>query len=38
MPAGVSGIFIKIKYHWSHYGPGDESCSKKNKYQEYVLV
>jgi len=37
IPAGVSGIFIDIKSFRSHYGPGVESASNRNEYQEYVL-
>ena len=32
--AGVSGFFIHIK---SHYGPGVDSASNRNDYQEYFL-
>ena len=35
--AGVSGFFIDIKSFGSHYGPGVESPSNKNEYQEYFL-
>ena len=34
IPAGVSGFFIDIK---SHYGPGVDSASNRNEYQEYFL-
>ena len=37
MPAGVSGFFIGIKSFRSHYGPGVESASKGNEYQEHFL-
>ena len=33
IPAGVSGFFIDIK----SYGPGVDSASNKNEYQEYFL-
>ena len=36
-PAGVSGFFIDIKSFRSHYGPGVDSSSNRNKYQEYFL-
>jgi len=35
--AGVSGIFIDIKSFQSHYGPGVDSTSYRNVYQEYFL-
>jgi len=34
IPAGVSGFFIYIK---SHNGPGIDSASNRNEYQEYFL-
>jgi len=34
IPAGVSGFFIDIKSFRSHYGPGVESASNGNEYQE----
>jgi len=34
---GVSGFFIDIKSSRSQYGPGVESASKRNEYQEYFL-
>jgi len=34
IPAGVSGFFIDIKSFRSHYGPGVDSASKRNGYQE----
>jgi len=37
IPAGVSGFFIDIKSFQSHYGPGVDSASNKNDYQEYFL-
>ena len=37
IPAGVSGFFIDIKFFQSHYGPGVESASNRNEYQEYFL-
>jgi len=30
-------IFIDIKYFRSHYGPGVDSTSNRNEYQEYSL-
>ena len=35
IPAGVSGFFVDIKTFRSHYGPGDDSASNRNEYQEY---
>jgi len=32
-----SGFFIDIKYFQSHYGPGVDSASNRNEYQEYFL-
>ena len=37
VPAGVSGFFIDIKSFRSHYGPGVDSASKRNEYQQYFL-
>ena len=37
IPAGVSGFFIDIKSFRSHYGPGVDSASNTNEYQEYFL-
>ena len=37
IPAGVSGILIDIKFFRSHYGPGVDSASNRNEYQEYFL-
>jgi len=36
-PAGVSGFFIDIKFLRSHYGPGVDPASNRNKYQEHFL-
>ena len=36
-PAGVSGFFIDIRSFRSHYGPGVDSASNRNEYQEYFL-
>ena len=36
-PAGVSGFFIDIKSFRSRYGPGVDSASNINQYQEYFL-
>ena len=38
IPAGVSGFFIDIKSFQSHYGPGVDSASNRNEYQEYFLM
>jgi len=37
IPDGVSGFFIGIKSFRSHYGPGVDSASNRNEYQEYFL-
>jgi len=37
IPAGVNGIFIDIKFFRSHYGPGVDSASNRNEYQEHFL-
>ena len=37
IPAGVIGFFIDIKSFRSHYGPGVDSASNRNKYQEHFL-
>ena len=37
IPAGVSGFFIDIKSFRPHYGPGVDSASNRNEYQEYFL-
>ena len=37
IPAGVSGFLIDIKSFRSHYGPGVDSASKRNEYQEYFM-
>jgi len=37
IPAGVSGFFIDIKSYRSHYGPGVDSASNRNEYQEHFL-
>jgi len=37
IPAGVSGFFIYIKSFRSHRGPGVDSASNRNEYQEYLL-
>ena len=36
-PAGVGGFFIDINSFRLHCGPGVESASNKNEYQEYFL-
>jgi len=37
IPASVSGFFIDIKFFRSLYGPGVDSASNRNEYQEYFL-
>jgi len=35
--AGISGFFIDVKSFRSRYGPGVDSASNRNEYQEYFL-
>ena len=37
IPASVCGFFIDTKSFRSHYGPGVDSASNRNEYQEYFL-
>ena len=37
IPVGVNGFFIEVKSFRSHYGPGVDSASNTNEYQEYLL-
>jgi hypothetical protein len=37
MPAGVSGFFIDVKSLRSYYGPGVDSVTNRNEYQEHFL-
>jgi len=37
IPDGVIGFFIDIKSFRSHYGPGVDSVSNRNEYQEHFL-
>jgi hypothetical protein len=37
IPAGVVGNFVDIKSFRSHYGPGVDSASNRNEYQEHFL-
>ena len=37
MPGCISGFFIDIKFFRSHYGPGVDSASNRNEYQDYFL-
>jgi len=37
IPASVSVFFIDIKSFRSHYGPGVDSVSNRNEYQEHFL-
>ena len=37
IPAGVIEFFVDIKSFRSHYGPGFESASNRNEYQDYFL-
>ena len=36
-PTLTSGLFIDIKSFRSHYGPGVNSASDRNEYQEHFL-
>ena len=37
IPAGALEFFIDIKYFRSHYGPGFDSASNRNEFQEHFL-
>ena len=37
IPGSASGFFIDIKSFRSQYGPGVDSASNRNEYQEYFL-
>ena len=37
IPPGVNEFFIYIKLFRSHYGPGVDSASNRNEYQENFL-
>jgi len=37
IPAGVCGFFSNIKSLRLHYGPGVDSASNRNEYQEHFL-
>ena len=37
IPTGVSEFSIDIKYFQLHCGPGVDSASNRNEYQEYFL-
>jgi len=37
IPVGVGGFFIDINSFRSYYGPGVDSSSNINEYQEYFL-
>ena len=37
IPAAVTGFFMEINPFRSHYGPGFDSDSNRNEYQEYFL-
>ena len=37
IPALVSGFFVDIKSFRSHYGPGVDSASNRDEYQEHFL-
>ena len=38
IPAGVSGFFVDVKSFRSLHGPGVDSASNRNEYQEHFLV
>ena len=38
IPAGVSGFFVDIKSFRTYYGPGVDSASNRNEYQENFLA
>jgi len=38
IPVGVIGFFVDIKSFRPYYGPGVDSASNRNEYQEYFLV
>jgi hypothetical protein len=37
IPDGVNGFFIDIKSFRSHCGPGVDSASNRNEYQEFFV-
>jgi len=37
IPADVNGFFIDIKSFWPHCGPGVDSASNRDEYQERFL-
>ena len=37
IPAGINGFFIDIKSFQLHYGPGVDSASNRNEYQQDFL-
>ena len=37
IPAGANVFFIDVKSFRTHYGPGVDSVSNRNEYQEYFL-
>ena len=37
IPVGVSGFFVSIKSFRSHCGPGVDSASNRNEYQEFLV-
>jgi hypothetical protein len=37
VPAGVTGIFVDIKSFRLHYGPGVDSASNRNEYQDHFM-
>ena len=38
IPASVSGFFIDMISFQSHYGPGVDSASNRNEYQNFLGV
>jgi len=37
IPVGVTGFFIAINSFRPHYGPGIDTASNRNEYQEHFL-
>jgi hypothetical protein len=37
IPDGITGIFLLTETFQPHYGPGVDSASNRNEYQEYFL-
>ena len=37
IPTGVRGFFVDLESFRSHYGPGVDTASNRNEYQEYLV-